>query len=67
VVTTYGSPWWLLWYIGRIDRKLIGRGIRRLCARDCKVEWITLTGMDRRTRGECETFVAKVGERLRRW
>lgn len=67
VVTTYGSPTWLLWYIGRIDRKLIGRGIRRLCARDCKVEWLTLTRMDQRTRPECEAFVAKVRERLGRW
>jgi putative NADPH-quinone reductase len=67
VVTTYGSPTWLLWYIGRIDRKLIGRGIRRLCARDCKVEWLTLTRMDQRTRPECEAFVAKVRARLAAW
>lgn len=60
VVTTYGSPTWLLWYIGRIDRKLIGRGIRRLCAKNCRVEWLTLTRMDQRTRPECEAFVAKV-------
>jgi putative NADPH-quinone reductase len=67
VVTTYGSPTWLLWYIGRIDRKLLGRGIRRLCARDCKVEWVTLTRMDQRTRAECETFVAKVRAHFARW
>lgn len=67
VVTTYGSPTWLLWYIGRIDRKLIGRGIRRLCAKDCRVEWVTLTRMDGRTRGECEAFVERVRDRLRKW
>jgi putative NADPH-quinone reductase len=67
VVTTYGSPWWLLWYIGRIDRKLIGRGIRRLCARDCKVEWVTLTRMDKRTRAECEAFVGRVRAHFARW
>lgn len=67
VVTTYGSPTWLLWYIGRIDRKLIGRGIRRLCARDCKVEWLTLTRLDQRTRPECEAFVAKVRQRMAQW
>ncbi|MGG5811772.1 NAD(P)H-dependent oxidoreductase [Falsiroseomonas sp. CW058] len=67
VVTTYGSPTWLLWYIGRIDRKLIGRGIRRLCARDCRVDWLTLTRMDQRTRPECEAFVARVRAQLARW
>lgn len=67
VVTTYGSPTWLLWYIGRIDRKLMGRGIRRLCARDCKVEWLTLTRMDHRRRDECAAFVTRVRDRLARW
>ena len=67
VVTTYGSPSWLLWYIGRIDRKLVGRGIARLCAKDCKVEWHTLTRMDHRSRAECEAFVAKVRAKLARW
>lgn len=67
VVTTYGSPNWLLWYIGRIDRKLIGRGIRRLCARGCKVEWLTLTRMDHRSRAECEAFVGRVRSHLARW
>jgi putative NADPH-quinone reductase len=67
IVTTYGSPHWLLWFIGRIDRKLFARGIRRLCAKDCRVEWITLTDMDKRTRAECEAFVAKVRTLLARW
>ncbi|HZF75472.1 MAG TPA: flavodoxin family protein, partial [Acetobacteraceae bacterium] len=67
VVTTYGSPGWLLWYIGRIDRKLIGRGLRRLCARDCRVEWLSLTRMDARTRAECEAFVGRVRRHLSRW
>jgi NAD(P)H dehydrogenase (quinone) len=67
VVTTYGSPGWLLWYIGRIDRKLVGRGIRRLCAKDCRVEWLTLTRMDQRSREECAAFVAKVRAHFLTW
>jgi len=67
VVTTYGSPTWLLWYIGRIDRKLVGRGIRRLCAKDCRVEWVTLTRMDHRTREECATFIGKARRHFARW
>ncbi|WP_237213850.1 NAD(P)H-dependent oxidoreductase [Falsiroseomonas oryziterrae] len=67
VVTTYGSPTWLLWYIGRPDRKLFGRALRRLCAKDCTVEFVTLTRMDHRTRAECEGFVARVRAHFARW
>jgi putative NADPH-quinone reductase len=67
VVTTYGSPTWLLWYIGRLDRKLFGRGMRRLCAKDCKVEWVTLTSMDHRTRAEYDAFVQRVRAHFARW
>jgi putative NADPH-quinone reductase len=30
VVTTYGSPRWLLWLVGWPDRRLVGRGLRPL-------------------------------------
>jgi putative NADPH-quinone reductase len=67
VITTYGSPHWLLWYIGRIDRKLFGRGIRRLCAEGCRTDWYTLTRMDHRSRSECAAFVARIGREMARW
>lgn len=67
VVTTYGSPTWLLWYIGRLDRKLMGRGIARLCAKRCTVEWLTLTRMDSRTRPECDGFREKVRRHFETW
>ena len=67
VVTTYGSPLWLLWVIGWPDKKLINRGLKRLCARDCRLEWLMLTRMDQRTAPECAAFLAKVKARLSRW
>jgi NAD(P)H dehydrogenase (quinone) len=67
VVTTYGSPLWLLWVIGWPDKKLINRGLRRLCARGCRVEWLMLTRMDQRTAPERAAFLAKVKARLSRW
>jgi NAD(P)H dehydrogenase (quinone) len=67
VVTTYGSPLWLLWVIGWPDKKLINRGLRRLCARGCSVEWLMLTQMDQRTAPERAAFLAKVKARLSRW
>ena len=67
VVTTYGSPWWLLLFLGHPDRRVIGRGIRRLCARGCRLDWHALTRMDSRTRGECEAFLARTREAFARW
>jgi putative NADPH-quinone reductase len=67
VVTTYGSPLWLLWVIGWPDKKLINRGFRRLCARGCSVEWLMLTRMDQRTAPERAAFLARVNARLSRW
>ncbi|WP_245216713.1 NAD(P)H-dependent oxidoreductase [Neoroseomonas nitratireducens] len=67
VVTTYGSPTWLLWYIGWPDKKLIGRGIRRLCAKGCRLDWLYLNGMDRRGRAELDAFLAKVRLHFSRW
>ncbi|WP_426957901.1 NAD(P)H-dependent oxidoreductase [Muricoccus radiodurans] len=67
VVTTYGSPWWLLLYFGRPDRKLIGRGLRRLCAPGCRLDWHALTRMDGRSPAECAAFLRRVEHAFARW
>jgi NAD(P)H dehydrogenase (quinone) len=67
VVTTYGSPSWLLWYIGWPDRKLIGRGIRRLCAKGCRLDWVSLNAMDQRKPADLTAFVEKVRGHFSRW
>ena len=67
VVTTYGSPLWLLLWLGWPDRRVIGGGIRRLCARDCKLDWLYLTRMNLRSRGECAGFIEQVKARLTGW
>jgi NAD(P)H dehydrogenase (quinone) len=67
VVTTYGSPRWLLWLIGWPDRRLIGRGLRRSCARGCRLDWVALMRMDTSTQHKRERFLATVRERFARW
>ncbi len=37
VVTTYGSPRWLLWFIGWPDRRMVNSAFRSLCARGCRL------------------------------
>lgn len=67
VVTTYGSPLWLLWYIGWPDHKLISRGIRRLCAKRCRLDWLYLHGMDCRQRPELQAFLHRVRAHFSHW
>jgi NAD(P)H dehydrogenase (quinone) len=67
VVTTYGSPRWLLWAIGHPDRKLIGRGIRRLCARGCRLDWLCQTRMDHVSQATLAAFRDRVAAHFARW
>ena len=67
VVTTYGSPLWLLLWLGWPDRRVIGGGIRRLCAKGCKLDWLYLTRMNQRSRTECTGFIARMRARLSGW
>jgi len=67
VVTTYGSPLWLLLYLGWPDRRVVGAGIRRLCAQGCKLDWLYLTRMNQRSRADCAGFIARVKARLSGW
>ena len=67
VVTTYGSPWWLLWWVGRPDWLLVTRGFKPLCAPGCRIEWLALTRMDVDNPGRRALFLAKVRSRLSAW
>ncbi len=67
VVTTYGSPYWRLWLVGWPDRRVVARGLRPLCARRCRLDWIALTRMDSSTAAEREQFLAGLRARLMRW
>jgi NAD(P)H dehydrogenase (quinone) len=67
VVTTYGSPRWLLWFVGWPDWRMVHHGFQSLCARRCKLDWISLTRMDTCTAQQRQEFVTKVRARLSRW
>jgi NAD(P)H dehydrogenase (quinone) len=66
VVTTYGSPRWLLWFIGGPDRRMVNSAFPPFCARSCKLEWIALTSMDTCDEKQRERFLARVNSRLSR-
>jgi len=67
VVTTYGSPHWRLWLVGWPDRRVVARGLRPLCARRCRLDWIALTCMDGSTAAKREAFLVRLRVRLTRW
>ena len=67
IVTTYGSPWWLLWWVGWPDRRVVRRGLRPLCAPRCRIHWMGLTWMDMDSPTRRERFLAMVGRRLSEW
>lgn len=67
VVTTYGSPWWLLWWVGWPDRRIVRRGLKPLCAPGCRTEWIALTSMDVDRPDRRRRFLAEVTRRLAAW
>jgi NAD(P)H dehydrogenase (quinone) len=64
VVTTYGSPRWLLWLVGWPDWRMFRFGIRPLCAPRCRLDWIALTGMDGATQPMRARFIERVCRRL---
>ena len=67
VVTTYGSPAWLLWWSGWPDRRVVKRGLRPLCAKACRIDWIGLTGMDATSDKRRKRFLSDVTTKLRAW
>lgn len=68
VVTTYGAPWWLIrFYMGDPERKLWSRGIRKLCARGCSLDWHARYEMDHAEPAERAAFIERVKRGLGRW
>jgi len=67
IVTTYGSPRWLLWLVGWPDWRLFKRGVLPLCARRCRLDWLALTNMDACTSQERARFLTRVRGRFAAW
>jgi NAD(P)H dehydrogenase (quinone) len=67
VITTYGSPRWLLWLIRWPDRRIVKYGFRSLCAPRCRLDWIAMNGMDTCTVRQRSRFIERVALRLSRW
>ena len=66
VVTTYGASWWMVRLaLGDPARKLIGRAIRALCARSCRVTWCVHYNMDRAEPEQLRRFLLRIRAAVR--
>ena len=61
VVTTYGSPWWLMTVVLRhpVRAVLLG-GLARLCGRGVRTRFLAMSNIDGASRARCATFLSKV-------
>ena len=65
VVTTYGSPWWLIKLMGDPNRRVLMGGIRILLSRSARTLWLAKYNMDVADAASCNRFLEKVGRRMR--
>ena len=65
VVTTYGSPWWLIKLMGDPSRRVLMRGIRRLLSPSVRTLWLAKYNMDFADQTSCNRFLTKVEQRMR--
>lgn len=67
-VTTYGATRSVVkGLVGDPVRKVMLRGLRRLCARDAEARWLALYNMNRPSARRCERFVRRVESVLATW
>ena len=68
VVTTYGSPWWLIRLcMGDPERKLWGRAIRKLCSKGCTLDWHAHYNMDSSPPERLEHFRKRTENAFAKW
>ncbi len=66
VVTTYGSPWWVIKLLmGDPSRKVLMRGTRTLMSRHVRTLWLAKYNMDFAGEASCSLFLQKVERGMR--
>jgi NAD(P)H dehydrogenase (quinone) len=67
VVTTYGSPWWVIRLVlGDPNRRILMRGIRILMSRRVRTRWFAKYDMDSAGPASCGRFLRRVEQGMRR-
>jgi putative NADPH-quinone reductase len=67
VVTSYGSPWWVVTlFAGNAGKKILMRGMKPMCARHARSFYLAHYGMDRSTPQSRQRFLEEVRGRIAR-
>jgi putative NADPH-quinone reductase len=66
VVTTYGSPWWLIKLMGDPNRRVLMGGIRPLLSHKARTQWFAKYDMDFADEASCARFLEKIERGMRR-
>lgn len=64
-ITTCGATYLQSKFVGEPGRKTLLRGIRWICAPDCKTRYLSLYRMDSRCQADRERFLGKISRDLR--
>ena len=65
-VTSCGAPWWWSKLVGEPHRRILMRGMRALCAKDCKQVWLGCYQMDSSTPKKRAGFLSTIRRRMAR-
>lgn len=63
-VTTYGRPWWMVWWVGDLPRRQITRYVRWFCRRGAPVTYLAHRDMNRSTPASRAAFLDRVERRM---
>ncbi len=63
-VSTCGAPWWMLKFTGDPGRRTLLRGMRAICARNCRTLWLAHYRIDSSTPESRRKFLDRVEARL---
>ncbi|MGH7320669.1 MAG: NAD(P)H-dependent oxidoreductase [Candidatus Rokuibacteriota bacterium] len=66
-ITTYGAPWWWIKVVGDPGRRTLLRGVRALCARWCRTDWLVLYRLDASTPERRAALLRRVGRVMARF
>lgn len=65
VITTFGSPWWIVnLYMRNPTRRIMKGAFAALCAPGCRFRWLALHDLDRSTQAKRERFLGRVAREL---
>ncbi len=67
VFTTCGASWWLTQMVGAPGKRTLLRGVRFICAKQCKTTFAAHYLMDSSTPRSRKAHLAKVGARMERF